>query len=131
MSDVISFVKWNSTPDGLESNQSFFTTKYYDLGTSSNKVKVLKFIANLIIDANTTAALKVEYRTDTVSSFSQYGFRNVNPSTTSGSEVILVNHINDVKGIQFKITLVSSGSTALNDFHFKYRQKRNFNVEQE
>ena len=128
MADIVSFVKWNNTPDGLLAKSSYFTTKYFDLGTSSNKVKVLAFIANFIIEANTAVDVEVLYRTNTATSFTHYGFYTTNSSSDTRTEATITNHINDVKGIQFKVIMTSSGNTALNDFHFKYRKKRNFNV---
>ena len=98
MYNIISFVKWNNTTDGLLAKSSYFTTKYFDLGTSSNKVKVLAFIANFIIEANTAVDVEVLYGTNTATSFTHYGFYTTNSSSdmvaaSSSSPHLAIHHL--------------------------------------
>ena len=36
----------------------------------------------------------------------------------------------DIPGVQFKITIVSTNDVSINDFHFIYRKKRKYGVEE-
>ena len=71
MANSIVFAKWDSTPEALEV-PVFIETKYYDLGTSSNKVVLLKFVINVIADASSYAFISVDYRTDIKSDYAPF-----------------------------------------------------------
>ena len=133
MADKISFKKWNNTPDSTESDK-VIETKYYDLGTSSNKVVLIKFIVNLIADATSIGWVIVHYRTDTKSSYSLLGSEAMDYSASDqGSAIDIIQSglsFDNIPGIQFKITIISTNDVSINDFHFLYRKKRKYSVEE-
>lgn len=138
MPNGIIFAKWDSTPSGLVQN-THFTTKYYDLGTSSNKIVFLKLVLNIIAAANSNCLINVYYRTDAISSFLFFGSGKISRSTSNAGTTIEIQKaaalgqdtfINDVPGIQFKINMLAQNDVAINDIHFIYRKKRTYNVEE-
>jgi len=138
MANGIIFAKWDSTPRGLAQN-TYFTTKFYDLGTSSNKIVFLKLVLNIIADASSSCVIKVDYKTDIISDFVFFGGSAIGFDTSAKGTTLEIQKlegvgeslfVDDVQGIQFKINMLAENDVAINDIHFLYRKKRTYDVEE-
>lgn len=133
MADVISFKKWNSNPYSTLGTKEL-ETKYYQLGSSSNKAVIMKFSINLIASAASSGTVLVWYRTNTQSDYTYYGDGEIAYSASAnGTEVVISSYltapISDAPGVQFKIFIQGTNDVSINDYHFMYRLKRNYSVE--
>ena len=133
MANTISFKKWNNEPYSIV-GQKMFETKYFNLGSSSNKVVVLKFILNLIADAGTTNIVYIYYRTNVSDAWQLFGFDSITYSASAqGGELTIEplekTLVSNASGVQFKVVLnTANGDVSINDYHFIYRKKRNYSV---
>ena len=133
--------KWDPTPTGVYKH-SFIETKLYSIDTSTNKFSVINFVVNTLVSANSAYTMTCYYRFNSGDGWSLMGTETKDKETSStnheltfiqGMNLFLTggNVIEDATGIQFKLSLFTKGTVAINDMHFLIRKKRNYSVTEE